>query len=808
MRILIAEDRYDDRYLLETILGLVGYEYVSAEDGLAALEQLQKGHFDLIMSDILMTDMDGYELCMKVKQDERLKHIPFIFVTATYLTGADEKFALSLGADLFIKKPINQELVYTTIAELDHAVKSGQYIPKTPISVKRFSKDHLLRIMESMENKTLELEALHNKQIKTEKALRQSKNRYRTISSQASDYFYQALILGNDRMELTWLAGGFEKITGYDMNRFKNYNDLLEIVVEDDRSIFIHHLQNYHTLEEVKCQYRIQTKGGSKKWIEDSYHTTIDEKTKQTTGIIGCVKDISIQKLYEAELKLVATVVASAAESIVITDPKGNIEYVNPAFEKTSGYSKTEITGQNPRILKSGFHDPEYYHTMWETILQGKTWKGTFVNKKKDGTKYEVSGSIQPIKDSTGKIRNFVAVRRDVTHEKYLESQLRQTQKMESLGMLAGGIAHDFNNILTAIIGFTELNIGTAKDDSELKEDLTEILSAANRARQLVKQILTFARKADSEFEPFRLSLIVKESAGLLRASIPSTINIRLNINSDAMINGDPSQIHQTIMNLYTNAFHAIGSREGKILIALNEIMVNKDFLIRHPELQIGPHIMLEIQDTGCGMSEKTMSRIFDPFFTTKDVNQGTGLGLSTVFGIVQSHSGSIRVYSELNQGSKFTIILPVTEGDSSAHIHDEDDIPRGNEKILVIDDEITITKLSSRILKSLGYDVVTVNNITDTLEIFRSEPYAFDLVITDLAMPKMSGIKLSKEIISIRKDIPIILCSGYSNELSEKDLKAHGIKMSLNKPINKNTLAITVRKVLDRRNKNQGTER
>ncbi len=387
---------------------------------------------------------------------------------------------------------------------------------------------------------------------------------------------------------------------------------------------------------------------------------------------------------------------------------------------------------------------------------------------------------------------------REIEERKKAEIRLRQAQKMEAIGTLAGGIAHDFNNILSPIVGFTELAQMNLPMDHEVQTDLAEILKAGHRARDLVQQILTFSRKTDSEMKPVQVKLIVGEALKLLRASIPSTIEIQQEIESTSLIMGDPTQIHQVLMNLVTNAAHAMGETGGLLWVGLKDMEIDDAFAAGHPDLKPGAHLKLSVSDTGCGMPLDVQHRIFDPFFTTKREGEGTGMGLAVVHGIVTSHNGAITAYSEPGKGSTFHLFLPTIKRTEQAVENLQKPIPGGKERILFVDDESSIVQMGKLMLESLGYTVSTCSNSLDALGRIRDAPATIDLVITDMTMPHMSGDMLAREILKIRPDMPIILCTGFSARIDEKKAIEMGIRAFVSKPILRADLARTVRSVLD----------
>lgn len=399
-------------------------------------------------------------------------------------------------------------------------------------------------------------------------------------------------------------------------------------------------------------------------------------------------------------------------------------------------------------------------------------------------------------------------IARDITKQKFLERSLRQSQKMEAIGTLAGGIAHDFNNILFSIIGYSELSLDEVEQSSSLQGNLNEILEAGKRAKDLVRQILTFSRHTEHELSPIQIDLIVKETVALLRASLPTTIEIQKNIKTDAMALSDPTQLHQILMNLCVNASYAMREKGGILAIDLESVEIDADSSGKYPDLKAGPYINMSVRDTGHGISSEMLNRIFDPFFTTKTREHGTGLGLSVIHGIVKNFGGAIYAFSELGNGSIFKVFIPAIERRINPEQRTKTQIPKGTEHVLFIDDEPVLAKMGKQLLESLGYQVEMITKSSDALELFRKKPDRFDLVITDMTMPNITGEKLAIELMNIRPDIPVILCSGFNYNIDEKKAMALGIRAFISKPVLKKELAETIRNVLDGKQKVEAQHR
>jgi PAS domain S-box-containing protein len=413
-----------------------------------------------------------------------------------------------------------------------------------------------------------------------------------------------------------------------------------------------------------------------------------------------------------------------------------------------------------------------------------------------------------PEYDVDGRVIGTRAMFLDITERKIaeqeakqLEAQLLQAQKMEAIGTLAGGIAHDFNNILSAVIGYSELSLYDVTKDSPVHRNLQQIYTAGLRARALVQQILMFSRKDERELRLLPPAPLVKEALNLLRSTLPATIEICQRFGSGIYpILADPTQIHQIVMNLCTNAAHAMEPEGGRLDVMLTQVRLSERDTQLHPGLEPGDYLKISIQDTGRGISPEIMSKIYDPYFSTKDKDKGTGLGLAVVHGIVQSYGGAISAYSEMNCGTTFNIYIPSQRDQIADERQEEPGLPRGSEHVLLVDDEPTLVDVGQQMLERLGYRVSIASGSMAALKIFRNAPHAIDLVITDMTMPKMTGDKLAVELLTIRPELPIILCTGYSINISAEKALTMGIKAFLYKPIVEVDLARVVRKVLDER--------
>jgi PAS domain S-box-containing protein len=601
MRILSVDDNAENLYLMESMLRNSGYEVVSAHNGIEALQKLEQQSFDLIISDILMPQMDGFQLCHEVKNHDGFKRIPFVFYTATYTDKKDEDLALSLGASRFIIKPTEPEKFMAIITTVINEHSRGMLpVSQSALGGEVYLKAYNESLIHKLEQKLEQLEVLNR--------------------------------------------------------------ELQAALAEKDSEIV---------------------------------------KRKQSEDALR-VSELKYRRLYD-----------SMMDGFASTDMDGRIREFNEAFLRMLGYEPDEITRLTYLDLT-----PAKWHALEADIIEKQVMARGYSDiyekeyRRKDGMVFPVELRTYITRDSEGTPESMWAIVSDITKRKQaeeekgmLEAQLSQAQKMESIGTLAGGIAHDFNNILSAIIGYAELALNDTSDPSRVREELKGILKAGDRAKELVSQILTFCRKADSTYSPLVISTVIKESLKMLRSAIPTSIEIRQDIMDPGLVLSDVTNIHQIMMNLCTNAAHSMEENGGILEVSLKKVNIIGEVAERVLGIPSGPYGRLTVSDTGHGITPEVLARIFEPYFTTKEQGRGTGLGLSVVHGIVKNHKGAITCTSEPGKGTTFAIYLPIIEaGKEVTASLDEKPLPIGAERILFIDDEPDLVTLAKTMLGRLGY--------------------------------------------------------------------------------------------------------
>jgi PAS domain S-box-containing protein len=577
---------------------------------------------------------------------------------------------------------------------------------------------------------------------------------------------------------------------------------------------------------------------GSRSWWWNFRFPFRDSSGKRYVGGMGI--EISERKRLEAELSKLAAVVRHSNEFVGLATLDGEIIYVNETGARMVGSSREEMMGMSVIDFVSEPFRDKVLHEVFPALKEKGSWEGELgYSNRTSGETMHVNAMTFVVhdpetgaplylantsRDITGRKRAeeallrardeleervlmrteelekaYLSLKRETEERQFLEERLRQSQKMEAIGTLAGGIAHDFNNILAGIIGFTEMVEEDLPEDSHLREYVRRILKASLRGRDLVKQILTFSRKADHVRAPISLTPVINETCNLLRASFPAGIEIFLDMSATMdRVNASAVELQQVLMNLATNGAHAMRGMEGTLNISLGEVDLAPPFPLGDPEMKPGGYLELAVTDTGEGMTPDVMKRVFEPFFTTRGIGEGTGMGLAVVYGIVKGLGGTITVESEPQMGSTFRVLLPKAGAGSES----EAPLPRrvrgGTERVLFVDDEDLLVDLAHDLLESLGYRVTGVTDSTQALRIFSSDPASFDLVITDQIMPGLTGLNLAERFLGIRKDIPIILCTGHSATVSPEVAKKAGIRAFVMKPLSKEDLTEVIRAVLD----------
>ncbi len=500
----------------------------------------------------------------------------------------------------------------------------------------------------------------------------------------------------------------------------------------------------------------------------------------------------------EEEHRLLIAAFEQTEEGIVITDARGSIRYVNPAFLRNTGYPKEEILGHNSRILKSGKQDTEFYRRLWSTISSGGTWRGQMVNRRRDGTLFTEAEAIVPILDRKGKIRHFAAIKHDITREVELEGQLRQSQKMEALGRLAGGVAHDFNNMLQVIKGYAELAAGNPGNSALTSEALGQVMHAADRAAQLTRHLLAFSRQRVLKRSLLQLDTVVQDSLKMARRLLGEHIELAVHVReSPPLVDGDASLLEQGLLNLCLNARDAMPDG-GKLSIEVTTLSADDTFCAQCPWAKPGLYAVVVVGDTGVGMLPEVRQRVFEPFFTTKEAGKGTGLGLSMAYGIVQQHGGMIEVDSELGQGTTFRVYLPVADAPvNETAILPAAEAPGGMETVLVAEDEPSVRQLVSGVLRQKGYQVIEAQDGAEAVALFAAHRGQLGLIILDMIMPRLSGREVYQRLRELDPDVPVLFCTGYADLAGEEFAQREGIEV-LRKPYAAAELLGVVRKALD----------
>jgi PAS domain S-box-containing protein len=641
----------------------------------------------------------------------------------------------------------------------------------------------------------------------SESALCESKEKYLSILDNIEDGYYEVDLKGS----FTFFNNSLSRLLGYSPAAMAGMNYREFMSSENAQKVYQTFNLVYNTGDPAKgFDWGIFKVDGTKGHLDASV-TLMKDAHGNPIGFRGIVRDMTQRKksenaLRESEARYRQLLNHAPSGIYEIDLTNGKFVSVNDVMCEYTGYTRHELLSMNAFDILTEESQKKSLER-FDRIQKGEKVPASVEYKIKTKHNHELWALLNTkfINDEQGRPKRVLVVAHDITDQKQaqeekknLEHQLQQAQKMEAIGTLAGGIAHDFNNILSVIIGYTELILMNAHVDSEVRQNLKEIFSASKHARDMVKQILAFSRQNKQERKPIQVAHIVKEALKMLRASLPSTISIQQKIEKNiGIIEADPTQIHQVLMNLCTNAAHAIDEKDGELEIRLDNVELDKHDAAEIPDLYPGSFLKLSVRDTGGGIEPKALPHIFNPYFTTKEKGEGTGLGLAVVQGIIKSLHGAIIVETDVGKGTTFHVYLPTIKRELAKEEEMPKPLPMGYERILFVDDEQPLAEIGKQMLERLGYKVDTRTSSIEALNLFKADPNRFDLVITDIVMPNLTGDKLADKLMGIRPNIPIVLCTGYSEKFTRKHASEMGVNTFLMKPLVMKDLAGTVRQAL-----------
>lgn len=763
---LVINDDPSQLHLMVALLekdGLCVVPCQSAEEALLLLDKQRA--VDVIVTDLHMPGIDGWRLCrlLRSPQYAALNNVPVLVVSATF-SGTDiEEVTTDLGANAFLPVPYDSGTFRESIRNL--------LAGRTPQASMRVLIVEHSPIQSAILRRAFEGQG------------------YTVVVAETGAEGRR--LLREHAPEVVVLDYYLPDMTG---------DQLLSEFVRPESSMVAIVITTDPTPELALQCLRLGADAYVHRPFEPEYLLDLCAKGRRSRALLRVEELLEerTQELRESEAKF-RLLFESIPETVLVHDVQGRLLYVNGVGAQWLGWPATELLGTHLSEIVA----PDCVSQLIDLRHNGhvpQTSRSKRVYMSRTGQHLEAEVNTCPI-EFEGQAA-LLEVARDVTEQTRLEAQLRQVQKMQAIGTLAGGIAHDFNNILAAVLGYTELALYDVPHGSRAQRHLEEVLGAGKRARDLVQQILAFSRQRPAERQPVRLHLLINDVLRMLRASLPSTITIQPHLAPAAgTVLADPTQLQQVLMNLCTNAEHAMREAGGTLDVRLDAVEVSTDFAAAHAPLTPGPHVCLMVRDTGRGMTPDVIERIFEPFFTTKDVGEGTGMGLAVVDGIIANHGGAITVTSIPGHGTTFAIYLPrldstISPPDITAPLP----IPSGNGRVLFVDDEPTLAHMTTEMLMRLGYDVTVHTSGVEALETFRAMPWQFDLVITDQTMPAMTGERLARELRRLRPDIPIILCTGFSHTMTASKAQSLGIDAFLTKPLEFRELGLAIQHVIEQR--------
>ncbi len=804
-KILVVDDNPQMLGLIADLLEDEGHQVRTAEDGLSALDILISFVPDIMFVDLVMPKIGGDKLCKIIQKMQHLKDCYLVLVSAA--TAEMDFDYTEIGADACIAKgPLGSIIgnVLAAVRDSDSFLKG-----KKPKPIKGFDTVHLRQMTKELLSQNRHWEAILDSM--REGILETFENRIVYANSAALSLFGTSL----EELLATYIPDLFDNIVSLQVKKLMKSRADESFEIGYSKAIKINNklvtLKKLPVRGESSTSIIMITDVTKRLKVEEELkkdHDELELRVEQRTAeLVQANKKLKrkIQEHKQAQEALQESkerfreLAELLPETIFEMDINDNLTFVNRKAFDHFGYTQQDFD-QGLKGLEL-FHPDDRSRVMQNAkkIMSGENiGLNEYTAMKKNKSTFPAlihSTAIYRDEKPVG-LRGFII---DITETKRMEVQLQHAHKMEAIGTLTGGIAHDFNNILGIIIGNTELALDDVPEWHPAHSNLEEIKTAGLRAKDIVSQLLGFAHKTDQKLQPTKIVPVIRDSLKFLRATLPTSVTFRQNIQVSAdTVLANSTQIHQIMLNLYTNAAHAMEESGGTLEISIQNLVLDNNSADIYPDLSPGNYVAIKVSDTGQGISPEIKDRIFDPYFTTKEMGKGSGLGLSVVHGIIQSHQGAISVDSEPGKGTTFNVFFPVIEEEAVIESKSVEKFPTGNERILFVDDEKSIVKMARQILERLGYQVETKQNPVDALESFHSKPEQFDLVITDMTMPDMTGDKLVEHILNISPDMPTILCTGFSEKISEKKAQELGIKAFVLKPLVKRDFAVTVRKVLD----------